>query len=133
MFLHYIVQLKNIVFTNLIVIVIIFIIIIFFKRLLIWFIYLFLNFCTHDLENSSCIVTAPQSTEELIFNLCTVLLICFFCWFVLFPKICAYWGKKWSKGLQNIHYKLVSRAGRSMAIYDIYLVFLFFLFFIFKP
>lgn len=65
MFLHYIVQLKNIVFTNLIVIVIIFIIIIiFFKCLLIWFIYLFLNFCTHDLENSSCIVTAPQSTEE---------------------------------------------------------------------
>lgn len=75
MFLHYIVQLKNIVFTNLIVIVIIFIIIFFFKRLLIWFIYLFFNFCTHDLENSSCIVTAPQSTEELIFNLCTVLLI----------------------------------------------------------
>lgn len=76
MFLHYIVQLKNIVFTNLIVIVIIFIIIFFFKRLLIWFIYIFfLNFCTHDLENSSCIVTAPQSTEELIFNLCTVLLI----------------------------------------------------------
>lgn len=75
MFLHYIVQLKNIVFTNLIVIVIIFIIIIFFKRLLIWFIFIFLNFCTHDLENSSCIVTAPQSTEELIFNLCTVLLI----------------------------------------------------------
>lgn len=75
MFLHYIVQLKNIVFTNLIVIVIFFIIIIFFKCLLIWFIYFFLNFCTHDLENSSCIVTAPQSTEELIFNLCTVLLI----------------------------------------------------------
>lgn len=75
MFLHYIVQLKNIVFTNLIVIVIIFIIIIFLNAS--WFdlFFFFFNFCTHDLENSSCIVTAPQSTEELIFNLCTVLLI----------------------------------------------------------
>lgn len=69
MFLHYIVQVKNIVFTNIVIVIIFF----FFKKTPLDLI--FLNFCTHDLEMSSCIVTAPQSTEELIFNLCTVLLI----------------------------------------------------------